>query len=338
MKTNNAHFFTRQRYLFLFSVLGFFLIQVNVFCGDTLRSDTKESKYPFFYKGNYTIDARLSDWPSKMFYDNIEAMLVYAVANDSSRLYFCIQVLDKLEQMNILHEGLTVNIEDNGKKKESGAVSFPYGPVKPYEGPPSAGAGERQSQIVAEKASPPPGDHQIQGQPQPKGQPPAQGQSVNQGPPVLKQKARRFSAGLKLSGFREGIDGIYPPDSAVRGVETALAYDSTGALVIEAAIPLSYFKEDLRTSKYVMLSFVVSSGSGGEGGGHQGGSGGLQGMSMNGGGMSGGGGGMHGGGMHGGGQRGMGNNSSGGPPRDSSTPSQAKSYKTGHKFCIATAP
>jgi len=338
MKTNNAHLFYRRMAIISILVLGFFFIRVTAFCGDTITSNLKETKYPFFYKGNYSIDARLNDWPSKMFYDNIEAMVVYAVANDSSRLYFCIQILDKLEQMNILHEGLTVNIEANGKKKEACSVAFPYGPVKPYNTSHDAGPGDRQGKPGGDKIPPPSGDRPAPGQSH------VQGQPHEQGTPVLKQKPRRFSAGLMLSGFREGIDGIYPADSAAKGVETALAYDSTGALVLEAAIPLSCFKEDLQKSKYVLFAFVINSGTGG--GGRQSGSGGTHGGGMQGGGMNGGGmngsgmngGGMHGGGMHGGGQNGMGHGSGGGPPRDSNTQSQSKNYKIGHKFCIATTP
>jgi hypothetical protein len=193
-------------------------------------------------------------------------------------------------------------------------------------------------------------------------------QAPSKGIGTVRQRARRFQSNVSLSGFREGIDGTYSPVSLLPGVETALAYDSTGSLVIETAIPLSYFKEDLRMARYVSLGFVIknsvsgkpqegqSSGRSGRGGAE--GSGGIQiegpggqaGMSGGigsgqGGGPGGGQGGMGGG--HGGGQGGMGGGPGGGGhgggpggelPRDSGSQSQSKNFKISHKFSIAPRP
>jgi hypothetical protein len=320
-------------------------IAISFFCGycftkafagltDTLDAKKPASNYPSFYQGHIKVDGKLADWPSKMFYDNIDARLVYAVGNDSSCLYFCLQILDQSEQMSVLHEGLTFMIEPGGKKKEAGLVQFPYGPAKPVESH-GSGAGDRPGQPAVYNPSPQPGDRPEHGQ----------YQHQHQGTYQIKQKPRSFSAGVKLSGFREGIDGIYPADTVVKRVETAMAYDTTGALVLEIAVPFSCFKNDLKKAKYVSLGFVVTA----SGGGSQQEEGPPK-TNSQGGGMHGGGGhgGMHGGGMGGGqggmggGQEGMagghGEGHGGGSSQNASAQNQSKNYKTWHKFSVAPGP
>ncbi|MCX6280759.1 MAG: hypothetical protein NTU51_02225 [Bacteroidetes bacterium] len=345
-------------------VYGMFFNTEKVYGGDNQKSNPPSLKYPCYYHEKFSADGWLGDWPTRMFYDNTDARLTYAVANDSSRLYFCVQILHQAEQMSVLHEGLTFAIEADGKKKYKCVFQFPYGMVKPY-GSPAGGPGDRTD------AGQPGTNGEVRGQGNPpdnqsqpkskvkKGMEPA----VMGSTPVVRQKPRRLSAGIKLSGFQGDVDGIYPPDSMVRGVETAIAYDSSGCLVLEAAIPLSYFTKDLRMAKFVLFGFVLKSSQGGPpqdgsegrarggmqgggpGGGGQGGmgggpgGGGQGGMGGMGGGPGGGGqGGMGGmGGGPGGGQGGMGSGP-GGPPQDSGSQSQTKNYKISHKFSIAPMP
>jgi hypothetical protein len=303
------------------------------------------------------VDGRLTEWPSNMFYDKTDAGVLYALANDSSRLYFCVQVLPRGEKAEVLQKGLIFRIAFNGSKKGSCLVSFPYGVVKPYGSPPDAGPGDRPGRPEGEEMSPPPGDRPDPGaagsspQARPKGQAGAQGMG-NMG------KARRFKYAVKLEGFSGNIDGVYPPDTLFKPVETATAYDSTGALVLECAIPLSCFPEDLRTAKYVSFSFAINDpGSTPDRGGQQNGQGGPGGGGMQGGrgpggsmggGMPGGGGGPGGmgggGGMQGGGGPGGGGMQGGGPggPGGGSPPSDSdsgsKTYKISHKFSISPQP
>ena len=179
------------------SLVSFFIVcgccLPRVFAGGKGSQETKRSQgaYPCFYQELFRADGSLSEWPSKMFYDNADANLLYAIANDSSRLYFCIQVLDPDEQLSILHDGFSFTIEANGKKKESCLVKFPFGEVRPYGAPPAAGPGDRPDQgsmnaQVREKKNP---------------------QAPPKGIGTVRQRARRFQANVSLSGFCEGIDG-----------------------------------------------------------------------------------------------------------------------------------
>ena len=317
-----------------------FLMAISFFTGsgfsyadtglkDTLQPGKTHGNYPSFYQEHIRVDGNLADWPSKMFYDHTEARLLYAVGNDSTKLFFCLQVLEQSEQMNIIHEGLTIRIEPGGRKKESVLIQFPFGPAKPVD-PPSAGPGDH---VVQPGGTNPPsqsGDRPAQAGYQQKNH------FQNQGKPRMRPKPKSFSAGVKISGFRESIDGIYPADTAVKHVEAAMAYDTTGALVIEISVPLSCFKNDPRMSKYISLGFVVTNqggnsheeappgGTTGEGHVHGGGA-------HNGG--------MPGGGVPGGGQGEMGGQHGEGHGSRSSqntgTQNQSKDYKISHKFLIA---
>ena len=291
---------------------------VPVFAGNN-KPGSDYSAYRSFYAKGLMVDGRLSDWPSMMFYDKTDAGVLYALANDSARLYFCVQVLPRGERTEVLQKGLVFRFAFNGSKKGSCLVSFPYG------SPPNAGPGDRPGRPEGEGMAPPPGDRPAPGtagsspMAGPKGQPGAKSMGGTM------QKARRFKYAVKLEGFAGNTDGVYPPDTSFIPVETALAFDSTGALVMEGAIPLSRFSEDLRTAKYVTFSFAINDpGSSSPRGNLQGGPGseGMQGGGPGGGGMQG-----------GGGPGGPGGSSS---PSDSD--SGSKTYKITHKFSIAPQP
>ncbi|MCK9220193.1 MAG: hypothetical protein M0P47_09115 [Bacteroidales bacterium] len=334
----------------LFVISGFFLTAIHAAPADSVQTKKSQKGYPSFYHSGFTVDGKLSEWPSKLFYNNTSAQVLYAVANDSRRLYFCVQVLEQSQQMNIIRDGLTFTIEPNGKKKEACSIVFPFGAVRPYKAPSDSGSGDRQGRQGMDNMAPPPGDRPDHRQQGPGSFTQSNDRQGGHGRNAMTQKSRRFSAGLKLTGFNEGIDGIYPCDSSISGIETALAYDSTGALVIETAFPLSCFKQDLKTMKYISLDFEIKSmegmspRGGPDGGGRPGGdrpSGGRGGEGMQGGGP---GGGMPGGqgSMGGGPGRGQGGGPGGegpgGQPSGMDSQSQSKTYKISHKFCIASTP
>lgn len=332
MKPGNFkfHLITFSAALFVFS--GCCLNGMSAGITDTLQPEKPHSNYPTFYQGHISVDGNLADWPSKMFYDNPEARILYAVGNDSSMLYICLQVMEQSEENNIIHEGLTFRIEPGGKKKESFLVQFPYGPAKPVDQPPS-GPGDHPGQPGVSTPPPSQGDHPEQGHhsSQVKGQ----GRHWRPTP-------KRFTAGLKLTGFRDGIDGVYPADTAVKHVDAAMSYDTTGALVLEIGIPLAALKSNLKDAKYVSLLFVVTNQGGNapqdapptehqnENYSHGG--------NMNGGGRHQG---MGSGGMQGGGQGGMGGGHGeghGGGSSHNSSQNQSKDFKISHKFSIAPGP
>lgn len=71
------------------------------------------------------IDGSNTDWPSPYpFYDE-DAMLGYAVSNDTDNLYITVETGDPATQLKLLREGFTVWIDKTGKEEEMTAINFP---------------------------------------------------------------------------------------------------------------------------------------------------------------------------------------------------------------------
>ena len=320
-------------------VISFILsTSFNGFCSDTISLKKSGKGFPEFYIRGLSVDGNPADWPESMFYDNNDAKVLYAVANDSSHMFICIQVMDMSEQMNLVHGGLTIWVDPKGKKKETCAVKYFFQPVK----------SETDNATRAETVLPP-----AQGNnPSPNSHANVmQGGSRQLQHGFSKPKPRKFTGTIESSGFVKEYNIEKTAENSDNGFSGALAYDTTGVLIFEAMIPLSAFPVDPRHSKCLSMGFQlnkisIGSGQSNQGEQHKGysqngsnGSGGMSGGGMHGGGMGGGmhggmgggmggGGGMHGGGGHGG--------YSHGNKSDSDNPqNDSKSIKIWHKFSLA---
>ncbi|HNY02590.1 MAG TPA: hypothetical protein PKG48_08385 [Bacteroidales bacterium] len=271
------------------------------------------------------IDGRMTDWPTGLFYISSEAQAMYAVANDSSNLYFCLQMADESSQATALR-GVTVWIDPAGKKKETCSLRISAIPMRP-EGDGKGGPGPNR---------------QMTGNPPARGERPAGMKGMKGGP-----GNRPLSGRMNASGFREKFNTMIPVPGPDSGLCAAMALDSTGVLVIEGKIPLSALPVDARTAKALTFGFgvEVNNMSGPEGAGQGGmhGGGGPQGGMGREGGMEGGmGGGMNsgmegGGGGHPGGRHEGQGGMDGQPGKDPST-RQTKLVKTWYKFTLAPPP
>ncbi len=277
-----------------------------------------------FFTHDILIDGLCGDWPSGLFYISSEAQTMYAVANDSNHIYFCLQMADESSMMTVLRKGITVWIDATGKKKESCSLHLSAIPVRP--------------------GGPPTGDPSaIGGHPGFWGNPPGKGGTTAGGKGVKRTNSNRPLTGrLVLSGFTAGYNETIPVPGPDTGFRAAMAIDSLGGLVIEGCIPLKASPSDPWTAKALAFGFGVevsgSAGSEGDprgemrpGGGPGGGPGQGEGM----------GGGMNpamdrgsGGGRPGG--RPGGNNDN--PPGGEGGQPPAKTVKTWYKFSLATSP
>ena len=115
---------------FIFTITFILITPLAGYCIDTISMKKSGSRFPEYYIRGLSVDGNPADWPESMFYDNNDAKVLYAVANDSSHLFICIQVMDMSEQMNLIHGGLTIWVDPKGKKKESCAVNYFFQPVK----------------------------------------------------------------------------------------------------------------------------------------------------------------------------------------------------------------
>ncbi|HPS73769.1 MAG TPA: hypothetical protein PLD52_05690 [Bacteroidales bacterium] len=280
-------------------IFGCYIIPLGGKAMKTGVDGGNKTEVPSWYKTDLIIDGSCADWSSRMFYCRFDAKVFYAAANDNSHLFICLQVLDPSEQSAILHDGLVIRLNPEGKKKEACSVQLTCGsPMSMGHGPGAPGSDR----------------------------------------PVLRSHAMNSAVGIKLEGFREGDHTGVPQDPMDRDFRAAISTDSTGALIVEVMIPLNAFPKDPWQSDCFCLGFSVTSSGSGNGadappptmqGDHQGG-GGMPGGNP-------GGSGMQGGGMQGGGPggRGMQGGGPGGSPEGMGSQDQSKTYKIWYKFALA---
>jgi hypothetical protein len=87
----------------------------------------KSKNNPAFYKQNIVIDGSSKEWEPSMFLYNKDAAISYAIANDSSSLYYCIKIPDEKQQMKVLRNGMDIWIDPAGKKNKKTGIHFPLG-------------------------------------------------------------------------------------------------------------------------------------------------------------------------------------------------------------------
>jgi hypothetical protein len=219
----------------------------------------KGKHYPAHFNTNITVDGNAREWPDSLFTRDVDSKIVYAVVNDSSNLYVCIMLYDDKQQMKFFREGMEVWFDPGGKKSKAACVHYPLNTTLN----PAGRSGMRSSDPSAMKS--------------------------------IKLAFILQAKDLELSGFKEGIDGMYDNNSNRTGAKTKIRLDSTNVLVYESKIPLSLFKTDLLKSNPLSMGIIIhgigystekgtvktsdrnQGGMNGQGGGHEG-PGGQQGM------------------------------------------------------------
>jgi hypothetical protein len=230
---------------------------------------------------NISIDGDIKEWGDSLRYYNAEKHLNYSIANSKDTLYVAIRFNDRLDQMKILHAGLTLSIDPRGKKKEAFSITFP---LNVQGNTPLAGLNKDDA----------PGD------------------VTQQERDELMRERITTLRGIKLSGFKDVEDEMITTSNTY-GFQAAVNYDQNNYLVCEAAIPLVFFHVDPSAKNEWAFNFKINgverkqkTGDSGQEGENYGGGRGGRGGGMGGAGM-GGSGGMGGGrrGGRGGGSRGQ---------------------------------
>ncbi|MDR3696548.1 hypothetical protein [Mucilaginibacter sp.] len=244
-------------------------LMLSIFISTGFAQDTKILTL-FAPPKNIVIDGDAKDWGDSLHYYNTEYRINYDIANTKDTLYMAIRVNDRLNQMRILHSGLTFSIDTKGKKKETFSITFPL----------NVGSSK----------------------------PPVESLHTDDAPADITKKDRdellreRLTnlRGIKVTGFKDVEDEMMTTSNTY-GFQTAVNYDQNGYLVCEAAIPLNIFHADNLTAGIWAFNFKINGiqrkppGEGGENGEHESHGG------RGGGGMGEGGGGGHRGGRGGGG-------------------------------------
>ncbi|MBN1199438.1 MAG: hypothetical protein JXA23_08820 [Bacteroidales bacterium] len=259
-----------------------------------------KKSYPSYWQS----DGIPAEWPLNTFYISKEGSLLYAIGNDSLRVYVCLRLLSEQQQQAVMREGIALWFDPSGKKKPVCSVRIPCAPMRGI--PPGNGMNSTKDGT---------------GGNYPRGS----GKPINSGD-------QRFSGEMNLSGFSGSMNGIFPIAAGSQTAEAAIALDSTGVMTLELSIPISAFPTPKKSSEVLTFGYELKStdrqqDDTGYGPPPGGGSGRGSGMPGGGSGMPGGGG---GGGRPGGGM----DDGMGRPQGVSGSPSE-KTIKGFHRFSVA---
>ena len=72
-----------------------------------------------------TVDGKENDWPAVLPYFDKDAGISYSITHNDSMAYICLKPKDDIAQVKIIKAGLTIYIDQSGKKKKACSILFP---------------------------------------------------------------------------------------------------------------------------------------------------------------------------------------------------------------------
>ena len=166
-------------------------------------------------KSPVTTDGKPTEWSTPLRFSDVKSGLQYNVTNDDENLYICVRASNETAQQQILHSGMKIFIDENGKKKYSTFIQFPI---------PAVPDGMK------------PGDNM-----------PKQEKTYGQRPAAeaerQKKDRKQFrnpNPMISLAGFKPEFNGTLPLNEC-RAIKAAMDWDDNNILTIEYTIPLNSF-------------------------------------------------------------------------------------------------
>lgn len=167
------------------------------------------------------IDGKLNEWGDSLKNYNAAAKLSYVIANDENKLYLAIRSSDKQIISKIMVGGIDFTVNTSGKKKEGPTVTFP---VINRQGMRQQGGKPNKQQFDTTE---------------------------------MRQKMFSQIKEIKVNHFKSIVDGsisIYND----YGISAAVAYDASGGLVYELAIPLQQLELSATDNKVLAYNIKIN--------------------------------------------------------------------------------
>lgn len=198
---------------------SFFYISLLFFitaCSSSKHSSSS-TKLPGTWQSQPVIvDGNNSEWPSPYPSYDANAMIGYAVSNDSNNLYLTIETGDEMTQIKILKAGMTVWIDTGGAKSQNMGINFPLpNNSEPLDLPKS-------------------GSHRGGGEE------PEYGENITGTIKGLSSKIRRAMEGaqqMSIDGFSACNGGYMVKQENNCDIKVSIGMDEYKELIYEAAIP-----------------------------------------------------------------------------------------------------
>ena len=169
------------------------------------------------------VDGKLNEFTDSLTAYDKTTKLYYHVAHDDKNMYVFLKANRQMEQNKILAGGVSISVNNTGKKKQTGIITFPIMDA-------AAMLTEMRSRFSQGQGQRPAGDAATRVEKTPEER-------------LKERDDLRKSSLAKLKEIKiEGIEGVTEPKISIYntiGIKTGINYDANNALVYEIAIPLT---------------------------------------------------------------------------------------------------
>ncbi|MGI4022048.1 MAG: hypothetical protein ACRYFA_11115 [Janthinobacterium lividum] len=176
------------------------------------------------------VDGNLKDWGDSLSYYNEAKRINYGLAQDQENLYFAIRIENRGQQEQAMRNGITLNFNPEGKKKNTFSLTFP----SPDRDENSLFTMPKTNDAVTE-------------------------QQLKQEDIEAHRKADLLKLrDIQVTGFKD-VETEHITTDNTYGIKTVLNFDKKGALVYEAAIPVKMLHVDNANGKPWLFDIKINS-------------------------------------------------------------------------------
>lgn len=87
-------------------------------------AQSRKGDFKFIAKSDITVDAELGEW-GDLILVNPDSTWLFAVAKDQQHIYVAVEVIDPILQIETARNGILININTQGKKRDGMMLTFP---------------------------------------------------------------------------------------------------------------------------------------------------------------------------------------------------------------------
>lgn len=185
------------------------------------------------------IDGKLTEFADSLANYDKTTKVYYAIAHDVNNLYVFIKANGQQEQSKIMAGGISVSVNNKGKKKESSTVTFPVVDRVAMMSAMRSGRGEQ-------------GNRSGSGAPAEKTPAEREAQRTE----MRKKMISQFKE-IKVSGLNDiSVESISIYNTY--GIKTGINYNDKNALIYELAIPLKLVNIDLGSADEIAVNIRLN--------------------------------------------------------------------------------
>lgn len=169
--------------------------------GNGLMAQSRKGDFQFIAKSDIVVDGELDEW-GDLTLVNPDSTWLFAVAKDSRYIYIAVEVVDPILQVEVARNGILININTDGKKRDGIMLTFPI----------------PDSESIRAMLN----DEDLK-------------------PENVRKELIERSRGYQVQGFPMVVDGLLSFDNTY-GIKAAAQVTEQNSLVYEAVIPIEQLR------------------------------------------------------------------------------------------------